>query len=651
LRNRHTAPWALVPFVSEASMAKADLKSWLADGKSIARRVTSDEVGGIFRKVLTVPANTVAFVCEQAGIGRVQKGGEQVSLKFDVILIKAGEVAVEFKLTGLRSQEGLSVEVSCVLSVQMDTSDDANVGDFCRNLFSGAIFYSSTDLSAYLKIDVQRCMSEFCLERPLERLRAADQSVQAEKKLRETLEKILFTRGLSFRRLNQLEFSSQEFEKIRAQKAQAEAKVLRHEEELLEQQRREEWAQKLSGVVKSANVQQLLGDIKDENLRRLLYARLIEDDLTKLSPGEISEKLAGWNNDLLKTLVDVFGRRIGRGSEAVPAEGEVQESRGSAALVACGHSVFLFDLESAANMTDEMALDEPLRSVRCCRGPSGVVLLAGGRTVVYLVYIEQPSVVMRYPYPAAAEPRGGVNSACICGDRLFAAHSELGVCGWMLNRPGEPGRALFTDVSGRSRTTRSVTATPAGMLLFASGQSVYGADAARPDAGCVQYTPAMPGQVSSIDATASLIVAGSVGERQGAVMAWKTGEKDSGRVILRRNDAIQSLRLARIGGVPHAIFACDDHCVNARVVGQNLEMTYDCGDEVIALADASSNWIVGLDKQRSAIVIWSANQPQKPEMIVDLGQFASQRPMDICLLKTAADRLPLMKAKNIETTN
>lgn len=602
----------------------ADIQDWLSNREMFARRVSSSEVLGLLKRSFTVPANTIASVVEN-GARRVAKGGEQLAGRFDAVLIKTQEMPVAFQVAGLRSRDGYGMNAGVRLTLQLESFEADRVEDFCRNFTAANASTSAEDLRSYLAVDVKRALSEYISSHDAADLQNAAASSEVEGGLRRALEGPLFGKGLNFRKLMELEFHSDSFEKARDDARRQNEKIREHEAVLLDQQRREEKLKSLVGLMKSADAQEVFREIRDERVKSLLYAKLMESDLKDLSSEDLRSKLNQWGDDLIGVVLKAYSA-LAETPEGPAESGKTEKL--ARVIVTAGSRVLLFDPSDFTGSCRLIDAGFNLRSARIHLSGGKPLIFAGGKRQISAIDPATTHAVAAYPLPQEKKPKGGVNASAVWKNRMFATHSELGLIEWDLSKPNVPGLTIHADLTALAATVRAATTTADGWLYFASGRTVYGVDL---DKGTppVAFAPQTPSGVTAIAVGERLIVAGCGSGNEGALSIWDRRDPSRAVGVIRRNAPIGSVRLTSIGGVPHMLFTCRDHGVTARVLGQTLETHYDAGEHSVILAEGGSDHVVAVDHNGRFLIAWDAARPAKPRKVIDLNAYTDQAVYDL----------------------
>ena len=127
-------------------MARLTLSDFLNDRNLLAIKISSHDLGGFFRKTLTIPRNTAGLALFPDGTTSLVAEGGEVSGRFDLVLAKRGECTVRLAFADLRSSDGLGLSASTSLTLELATSRLDLFRDFCRAFFNFPGTFSVQDL-------------------------------------------------------------------------------------------------------------------------------------------------------------------------------------------------------------------------------------------------------------------------------------------------------------------------------------------------------------------------------------------------------------------------------------------------------------------------------------------------------------------------
>jgi hypothetical protein len=453
-------------------------------------------------------------------------------------------------------------------------------------------------------------------------LHRADLAPSISDLLQDALERHLFDAGVRYGRLVELALVSAEYEqKAAGDKRRAEEQ--RRSVEVME--KKEERLKRLASILRDQEVQGVLSRVPDEKLKGLLYAKLMEDDSVQITAEELVSKAKDCGEEVVQVIYKAMENLLSTGASV--ASDEVRAEQAVRIFAAAGPKVIELDPEGA-EPPKVHAFRDQLRSVRTVETSKGAYLVGGSKRYLAAVLLDSGGDVLEYPLPGGRTVKGGVNSIAADAEHLYATHSEYGLARWRIDQPGAEAELLFEDLTKPHRTTRAVDVQD-GRLLFASGQHVYRAKPGASDEP-LKYVSSIESPVTCMAAAARTIFAGT---ENGSIVCWKMDAPDQPVVLVRKRDAIVNLRLAKICGLPHLIYSARDLSVRARVVGQNLETSYESGGAAIGVLDAASDVICASDGDGRRVLLWKATEPRKPSGQIDIYRQSDKPVLDLWMRK------------------
>ncbi len=606
-------------------MAKLALPEFLANRNLLAVKISSGELAGLFRKSFAIPLHASGLALFADGTTSLFHEGQEVSGKFDLTLAKRGEVQLRLVFPDLRTADGLPLSATAGIAVELSLSRTDLFRDFCRVLFNFPGTYTTADLKNHLAPELRRLLAGYAAGHAAADLHRADRSAPVGELLKDSLERFLFDAGVRYVKLLELSLVSTEYERRAADEKRRAEEVARS---AVVMDRKEERLRRLAGILKDQEVQGLLTRVPDEKLKGLLYAKLMEDDSVQITAEELISRAEGCGEEVVQVITKAMENLLSTGA-SVSAD-EVETLRAERIFAAAGAKVL--ELDPAGDAKPRVyAFKDALRSVRYVETPKGDFLVGGAKRCVYAVAFTNEMQVLEYPLPEGRAVKGGVNSVALSGDALFATHSEYGLARWRLDRPEEPAELLYPEITRPCKTTRAVHAQD-GKLLFASGQHVFAAPSDG-EGEPVKYISSVEAPVSCVAAAARTVFAGT---ESGAILCWKADAPDQPVVLVRKRDAIVNLRLAKICGIPHLIYSAKDLSVRARVVGQNLETSYESDGASVGVLDAASDLICASDADGRKVMVWKATSPSRPSREIEVWKQSEKPVLDLWIKKGRA---------------
>ncbi len=606
------------------SMARLTLSEFLNDRNVLAIKVSSSDLGGFFRKAITIPLHTAGLALFHDGSSVLFQEAQEVAGRFDLVLAKRGEIHLKLAFPELRTSDGLAIAATCALSLELALGRLDLFRDFCRTLFNHPGTYGLDDLRQHVAPEVRRVLSELAASRAAAELHKSDRAEAAAAALGPVLERLLFDAGVRYGRLHSLALLSEEAER-RMTSAKRREEEGRRDVEVMD--RKEQRLKRLAGILKDEQVQGVLTQVPDERLKGLLYAKLMEDDAVQITAEDLLSKASDCGEEVVNMIYRAMEGLLSTGANVAPEELAAQ--RADRIFAAAGTQVFEIDPASP----DEPKIHvfpEALRSVRVAETPDGALILGGSKQGIRAMRLgEKTPELLPYPLPGGRSVKGGVNSIALDRQRLYATHSEFGLAAWDLGRPGAPAELLYPEITQASRTTRGVQVDDAGRLLFASGPHVYVAT----PGGAVKYVSSVESPATCVAMAARTVFAGT---ENGSILCWKIDAPDQPVVLARKREGIVNLRLAKICGLPHLIYSAKDLSIRARVIGQSLETSYESEGAAVGVLDAASDVLCATDAEGRRVLLWKSTSPARPERRIDVYKKSDKPVLDLWIRKVKA---------------
>jgi hypothetical protein len=473
----------------------------------------------------------------------------------------------------------------------------------------GGSVFRQRDLEEYVADRVRTVCADLASAAPARQLHGKDWTPDVESRLGEKMQTHLMGTGLLFEKINAVEFFSRDYEKDLSQANRADNEVRRRERRLKEL---------ADFLQKEGSVKALLEQIQDPKLRSLVYARLFLSD--RLDATSIAATLDERGlEEVYRTMQGILS------GEGAPMDEIVSDSAARLYAVA-GPKIIDVDAREPHEMRVH-DVGEGIRSVRSAQVSGRDVLLLGVKRGC-VVFDPEDQTKKSFPLPDLKKPQGGVNAMAVRGTSLFATHSEFGLALWDLSQPGKAAELLYDAETAKHKTIRAVQCAQE-RLLFAGGSDVYAVDLADLSAPLVRYGGAQ-GLVTGVAGSAGSIYAST---EDGAILQWDVTQPDYPSVLLRKNEPIFNLRLARVRGVAHLLYTFGDTSVHARVLGQTIEIEFEALGATFTLFDAASDLVVACGHRGRTLFLWRPSNPRRPSKTIDLSKIEAKEVMDLCLRK------------------
>lgn len=620
---------------------KPTLQEFLLNRNLVAVRLGPDDMPGMFQRRLTIPANTAAIAAYEDGSTVYLAEGHEVSGRCDLVIAKDGLLELKMIFPDLKTSDGYSINATCGAAVRVLADRPDLFKDFVRGPMQGQSSYSTSDLKAMMGRELKRILTDFVTRFSADELNRKGAVGDFEERFSVAVERFLFGTGVKYERFLDVSFASHEFEQAQEERRQRDAEDKASQARL---RKKEDRIQRIAGVIQDESLQGILAKVDDEKVRAIIYAKMMEDDAVDLDAEDLVARLGSGGEEVIELLHRTLVNLTGRGAE-MPVE-PVPVERAERFYLATGSKVIEVDPQRPSDTPREYEFPSPLRSVRPAKTMYGDSILGGGKTSVMLLTPSPDGdgsepAFLDFPLPRGGRPRGGFNAIAAYQRWIFATHSEYGLSAWDANQPGDPATILMRDVTAKSKTTRAVAQVTGG-VVFASGPDVYRVTVPEPaesleEIEIVRYPSNMDSPITTVTASKHFIFAGTAA---GAILCWRKDEPEDLQVVVRRKDPIASVHIASINGIPHLLYSSHDLSVHARVIGQNLETSYDAGGSSVAFMVGAADRICALDSSGMHLMVWKTGQPARPSDTVDCWRFAQKPALDLWIKKTSEPQQP-----------
>ena len=98
--------------------------------------------------------------------------------------------------------------------------------------------------------------------------------------------------------------------------------------------------------------------------------------------------------------------------------------------------------------------------------------------------------------------------------------------------------------------------------------------------------------------------------------------------------SVINLRLASVCSIPHLFYSTKDLSVRARVIGQNLETSYESGGSSVGVLDAASDLVCASDAAGRRVLLWKVTAPAQPAFDLDMAAYSEKPILDLWMKKT-----------------
>ncbi len=601
---------------------------WRSHASAKACLLRSSELPGIFSKELVVPERTRAFVEWENGDTKILRAGETATGSFQAILTLALPFELPLMLHNVVSSEGYEGALS--FSLELSFGEEPLDFEALRtNLLARHARVDSQVLEGWLGEAAEASVRSWLSGRSAAAVyRDGPQGLR--EVLHEALKAGLFEAGCVFAGVGQWKFSCETYERIRAKEAAALAQV--------EEARREESARDEANRLKKENflkalqyerevddraisqkvaqfeaLREKLGDedramialLEDEDAKRALIERLVEREM---SPEQIrARKVEEIEARFEKQYQALLKAVASHGAVDTDALVSCRRMTTRRVLVALGKQILSFD--PTTNLDPDVPKERYdfrnrglgyLRSIRAYRRDDQDELYAGAQRGVYRVVGGE---VTEFPFPRPPQGKGGTNSVAVFKDKLYATHSEVGLCCWDV-RGLTPARGLWQDRTRGRDSVRGAFVDHMGNLFFSAGNQIFRSNLVK-DQDLTVFSGAKDAITAFLVVDQSLIA----GDKAGRIMVWKQSDPNSPRQFrVVKPNPIYMLKSSMLRGLPHLLIGAKDYGVTAALLEGDRDIEYRCQDPVRWVGGAS-DMIYGVDRTGYRVLCWDAAKP------------------------------------------
>ncbi len=589
-------------FAGIAMSDKFDWKQFLSQPDTVAATVPPATLFGVLTRNVNLPRGWASMVVKSGGEQRIIPAGGSISATDveEVMLFRSEPFSVSIEANSLATSDGLfcDARVDLTLRVPLDAGEASSL---IRTLFADRKEVRRNNVTRYLADPVRDALVRLVKEVPAEPLVDGETEESVGRKLVVELEGVCFSAGLVVEGKPSLAFSSKQLSRVRRSKSEVARAKQEHE---------------AAGALREA-----AAAARRDRLDQLVQ---LLDRLHELSDSDPNADIA--------TLLGSFAEHErGQLYEAILfAKPKCQETK--QVVIAAGDELLFFAKDQWDKPTRRLTMKGEvggIRSIQSTRNQAGQSrILLGAGCGVYLLDPLLDAANETYLVTGAETPRGGFNSAVMHEGRIYATHSELGVCMWQLDEPNNAKR-LFTDLTESAKTIRAVIQHD-GDLIFSMDDRI------------VRFTPReeMPepvgiylGSSTTITAICPAKSGMLAGNARGELLWWRAGTLDrTERLHAGSQRPVESVHLLELGGVPGIYFTDTSLYAHARVLGDNFSARYEAGGQTIKKLESAPDLLVGTTEVGDRILIWSPDQPHRPIASIIVHEMTNRWVKDVCLL-------------------
>lgn len=596
-------------------MARMSLEEFTAGDATLAARFSSADLRGWFGGgTLEVPEGCLAFVTSPSKDVKVFSEREAVEGDFSAVLVKTADIPLSIEAQDARSSEALRVDVSGILVFRFGRKrhDLEAVRDNLVGL-SGKL--SRSHLQKTAEGEISALAVKFVAERSAEELYEPDVAEEFFRHARTGLKRLSFRLGLELVRLEGVSFHSEKYEELRRDHIERQMEALKAEEAAKLEKKKAEENEKVRELRRLTREKKLLHKKKLEALE--LEARLekikkyeeagLDPDLALVEDEDELERIILYKKlppEKIKALEEAATRKgITRGKV---------ENLTRRVFTAQRKTVVSYDPRLARPEAPREVYDYSekelghVRSVRMAEVDGKPYLLAGAQRGVYVQELSGDYRLEEYKLPGECDSRGGVNSACMTGEFLFATHSDYGLVRWPFGRPGH-GRKAFEEIILRNAYCRGVEMDDKDNLYFTSGPLVLRTDSSAEEEP-VRFESRGEEITSITAAHPRYLYAANAG---GSVIRWEKDDPAHSRAEpVKKPGTVYSLNMLRTAGRCYLVIGSKDYSLT--VYDTDSEETYQFhAPERIRWAGCADDFLYATNRPGTSIFVWETDNPRR----------------------------------------
>jgi hypothetical protein len=581
---------------------KFDPQKFFGRSDNVALHVPASEVFGLLTRSVHLPAKWSALVTRKTGDHIVVAPGGVVEAGDveNVMFVRTSPIEVGSEEQGLITQDRFSFRADILLRVSV-IPDRGELMSFSKTVVGSHRVVQAAGIARYLQPTVRTALARLAADRDAADLANACGAEDISTMLGEAVKGPCFAAGLRLEGPPTLKIESKTLRQVQIAEQETARRRAEHDA-----------VQPLRQAIERAQAEHV------DHLASLL-TRL--DDMAKASP---NVELGA----LIRTFTDEQrGELYGALFAAERAGGQTQWI-----VVAAGDDLMFFDAQSLDTPSRQLKIAGSVgavRSIQTSQDDKGqCALLLGASTGVYRLPIDRAEPDLTLFVEDAPEVRGGFNAAVVAGDRVFASHSEMGLCEWSIDEPNAV-RYRFGSMTRDAKVVRDVQFFDGELYCSIDDRIICWPVDDLADRTNHVYTGS-PATISSFRATSDGVFAGT---SEGDVLHWPSRrDAEPERLHVGRQRAAESMWLLLSNGVRRLVFADTSLCVRAQVLGDAYACEYEAGGQTLRRVEVAPDIIVATNDQRDKLICWTPGGPDQPVATIPVSSLCGRSIQDVCLV-------------------
>ncbi len=596
---------------------KFDPQEFFRRHDAVAALVQASDIFGLLKRSLDLPPQWAALVRRKSGDHVVVREGEEVSGEGadEVLLVRTTPIDIELNEEGIVTRDQFQCHTRALLRLRL-VVERGELLSFQRTILGSHRFVTAADVARYLQPTLRGTVARLAGEHEAADLVDGKAARAASEALSDAAKGPCFAAGFTLDAAPRARFTSPTLRQVRKTQQEEARRIAEHQA-----------TRELEQAIERAQ-----GDHLDH--LALLLGRLKE--LAASSPDVALP-------DLIRTFSE---QQRGEVYEALFAS-EPAAARTGWVVVAAGEELLFFEGQSLAEPARRLRIcgaAGAVRSIQTITGESGSpVLLLGAATGVYRLPLDcaEPDVTLLVEN--APRVRGGFNAATMVGHRVFASHSELGLCEWNVNQPGSP-RFRFESMTRGASAVRGVQFFEGDLYASIDDRIIRWRADSTEDTPANVYT----GSEATITTLCRAPDCLFAGNSNGQVLSWSKG-RDTEPTRLHSGcgaglasqpagptgRSVESLWLLPSHGVQRLVFTDTSPQVHARVLGDNFTCRYEAGGQTLRRVEVAPDMLIATNDLRDRLIVWTPGNPAKPIATIGIARLTGRSVQDVCLVPEA----------------
>ena len=572
---------------------------------SVALHIPAAEVFGFLKRSLDLPSAWAALVHRTTGEHVVVPAGGEVDggEAEDVLFVRVTPINVVFEEERILTRDRFQCQADLTLRVSV-IAERGELQSFLKAVIGSHRVAQAVGLARYLAPVLRAALAKFAAEREAAELvdaRSADAIAEA---LSTALEAPLFSAGLMLTGQPQARFDSKTLRQVQGAQQDAARRTAEHDA-----------ARQVQRALETAQSQHA------DHLASLL------DRLKGLAADSPDVALP----DLVRSFSE---RQRGELYRALFAS-EPTATKTQWLIAAAGNELLFFDTARLEEPCRRLTIDGSagaIRSLQFVRGDGGAgTLLIGAATGVHRLPLERAEPDLALLVKGPPRVKGGFNACAAVGDRVFATHSELGLCEWNAAQPSD-ARFRFTDLTREAKAVRDVEFFDGNLYCAIDNRVIRWPADDLGDRPAYVYD----GSLTTITVVCPSEAGLFVGNGDGDVLHFPPDRfTKPDRLHMGTHRAAESLWLLHSHGVRRVVYTDTSLCVHARVLDDSFTCRYEAGGQTIRRVEVAADIIVATNDLRDRLICWTPGKPDRPSATVPISRLCGRSVQDVCLVPTA----------------